>query len=90
MVRVSLLVMINFFPQINHFYCITSLDDLQDVENHCTHLRKKFHISAFPMRYSLYNWIGEQEISKLKKQIFASNQERRTQKQAQKDMNETE
>ena len=33
---VSLLVIFNFFPQINHFY---SLHGLQDVENHCTHLR---------------------------------------------------
>ena len=36
-----------------------------------------------------YNWIEEHEITKLK-QIFASNQEKRTQKQAQKDMNEME
>ena len=38
----------------------------------------------------LYNWIGEHEIIKLKKYIFASNPETRTQKQAQKDMNEME
>ena len=49
-------------------------------------LVEKFHISAFPM-YSLYNWIGEHEITKLKKNIFASNPEKRTQKQIQKDMN---
>ena len=36
--------------------------------------------------YSLYNWIGEHEIAKLKKYILASNPEKRTQKQAQKDM----
>ena len=30
-------------------------------------LVEKFHISAFPMHYSLYNWIGEHEITKLKK-----------------------
>ena len=30
-------------------------------------LVEKFHISAFPMYYSLYNWIGEHEITKLKK-----------------------
>ena len=43
------------------------------------------------MYYSLYNWIGEgeHEIKKLKK-IFASNPEKRTQKQVQKDMNEME
>ena len=33
------------------------------------------------MYYSLYNWIGE---------IFATNPEKRTQKQAQKDMDEME
>ena len=30
-------------------------------------LAEKFHISAFPMYYSLYNWIGVHEITKLKK-----------------------
>ena len=42
------------------------------------------------MYYSLYNWIGKHEIAKLKKKIFASNPEKRTQKQAQKDMNKME
>ena len=32
-------------------------------------LVEKFHISAFPMYYSRYIWIGEHEITKLKKQI---------------------
>ena len=36
---VSLLVIFNFFPQINHFYYFTTLHGLQDVENHCAHLR---------------------------------------------------
>ena len=36
---VSLLAIFNFFPQINHFYYFTSLRGLQDVENHCVHLR---------------------------------------------------
>ena len=36
---VSLLVIFNFFPQMNHFYYFTSLHGLQDVENHCAHLR---------------------------------------------------
>ena len=40
------------------------------------------------MCYSPYNWIGEHEITKLKKNIFASNPEKRTEKQAQKDMNQ--
>ena len=34
---VSLLVIFNFFPQINHFYYFTYLHVLQ--ENHCAHLR---------------------------------------------------
>ena len=42
------------------------------------------------MYYSLDNWIGEHEITKLKRKIFASNPEKRTRKQAQKDMNEME
>ena len=53
-------------------------------------LVQKFHISAHPMYYSLYKWIGEHEIIKLRKIIFASNPEKRTQKQAQKGMNEME
>ena len=80
---VSLLVIFKFFPQINHFYYFTSLHGLQDVENHCAHLRdielktgRKIHTSAFSMYYSLYNWIGEHEITKLKKKIFASNPEK--------------
>ena len=36
---VSLLVIFNFIAQINHFYHLTSLHGLQDVENHCAHLR---------------------------------------------------
>ena len=41
------------------------------------------------MYYSLYNWIGQHKIAKLKK-IFASKPGRKTQKQAQKDVNEIE
>ena len=44
---------------------------------------EKFHISAFPVYYSLYTWIGEHEITKQKNLL-------RIQKQAQKDMNEME
>ena len=36
---VSLLVIFNFFPQINHFDYFTFLHGLQDVENDCVHLR---------------------------------------------------
>ena len=32
-------------------------------------LVEKFHVSAFPMCYYLYNWIGEHEITKLKKKF---------------------
>ena len=94
---VSLHVIFNFFPQLNHFYYFTSLHGFQDVENHCTHLRdtelktgrKIPFISAFPMCYSLYNWIGDHEITTQKKYICFGSR-KRTQKQAQKDMNEME
>ena len=84
---VSLLVIFNnFFPQINYFYYFTSPHGLQDVENHCAHLRdielktgKKITNLRFPTCYSLYNWNGQHEITELKK-IFASNPEKRTQK----------
>ena len=33
------LLIFNLSPQINHFYYFMSLHDLQDVENHCAHLR---------------------------------------------------
>ena len=72
---VSLLVIFYFFPQINHFYYFTSLHGLQDVENHCAHLRdielktgRKIPYLPFSMYYSLYNWIGE---------IFATNPEKK-------------
>ena len=42
------------------------------------------------MYYSLYNWIGEHEITKLEKKIFASYPEKKDTKQTQKDMNEIE
>ena len=97
MVRVSFPFSISF-PKwaIFTFYFFTSLHGLQDVENHCDHLPdielktgRKFHISAFAIYYSRSNWIGEHGITKLKK-MFASNPEKRTQKQAQKDINEME
>ena len=97
---VSLLVIFNFFPQINQFYYFTSLHVLQDVENHCAHLKdielktgRKIPYLRFPhVLLSMY-WIGEHEITKLKKYICfsASNPEKkRTQKQVQKDMNQME
>ena len=38
-------------------------------------LLEKFYIPAFPIHYSLYNWIGEHETTNLKK-MFASNPEK--------------
>ena len=93
---VSLLLIFDFFLQINHFYYFTSRHGLQDVENHCAHLRdielktgRKITNLSFPVYYSLYNWNGQHEITELKK-IFTSNPEKRTQKQAKKDMSEME
>ena len=66
---VPLFVIFNFFLKMNHFYYFTSLHGLQDVENHCPHLRDnelKTGRKIFPMYYSLYNWIREYEITKLK------------------------
>ena len=94
---VSLLLFFDFFPQINHFYYLPSLQ----VESHCAHLRdiqlktgrKMFYISAFPMYYFLNSWIGEYEMTKLMKTIiytFALNPEKKDTKQAQKDKNEME
>ena len=89
---VSLLLIFNFSPHINHFYYFTSLHGLQDLEITALtweisswRLVEKFHISAFRMYYSLYNWIGE-----LNWNYKTSSPEKRTQKQAQKDMNEVE
>ena len=48
MVRISLLVIFNFLPQINHFYYFMTLHGLQDVENHCTHLRDIELKTKFP------------------------------------------
>ena len=36
---VSLLVIFNLIPQINHFYYFTSVHGVQDVENHCAQLK---------------------------------------------------
>ena len=73
---VLLLAIFNFFPRMNYFYYFTSVHGLQDVKNHCTHLRdielksgRKIPYLPFPMYYSLYNWIGEHEITKPKKKF---------------------
>ena len=74
---VALLVIFNFFPQINYFYYFTSLHDLQDVENHCcAHLRdiewktgrKILYLRFLHLVFSIYNWIGEHEITKVTRQ----------------------
>ena len=73
-----------------------SLHGLQDVENHCAHLRyielktgRKIPFLRFP--HVLLSIIGLESM-KLQnyKNIFASNAEKRTQKQSQQDMNEME
>ena len=64
--------------QINHFYYFTSLYGLQDVKNHCAHLRdielktgRKIPYLRFPqVLFSLYDSIGEHEITKLKKKYL--------------------
>ena len=56
---VSLLVIFSFFPQINNFYCFTSLHGLQDVVNHyCAHLREiqwKTGRKMSPLRHELFS-----------------------------------
>ena len=52
-------------------------------------LVEKFDISAFPMYYSLYNWIREHEITKLKKKHLLWMQKKDT-KTSKKHMNEME
>ena len=93
------LVIFNFFPQMNHFYYFTSLHGLQDWkitaltwEISSWRLVEKFYISAFPVYYSLFNWIGEHQITKLKKKErnLLRIQKKRTQKQAQKQRKEME
>ena len=98
---VSLLVIFNFFPQINHFCYFKSLRALQDMENHCAHLRniklktgRKIPFLRFPRYYSRYNMTGEHEIkkNKNKKNIYflRIQKRKRKQKQAQKGMDEME
>ena len=85
---ISLLLIFNFFPQIQPFLLFfTSLHGLQDVENHCTHLRdierktgrKIQYLRQFLIYDSLYNWIGEHEITKLKKIICFESRKKDTQ-----------
>ena len=85
------------FPQLNQFYYFTSLHVLQDVENHCAHLRdielktgRKIPYLRFShvllsmqLDWRAWNW-------KTKKIYLLRIQKKRTQKQAQKDMNQKE
>ena len=85
------------FPQLNQFYYFTSLHVLQDVENHCAHLRdielktgRKIPYLHYPhvllsmqLDWRAWNW-------KTKKIYLLRIQKKRTQKQAQKDMNQKE
>ena len=61
-----LLVIFNFFPQINHFLLFYISTWGGKSLRSSWRLVEKFHISAFPTYYSLYNWTGEHEITKLK------------------------
>ena len=65
------------FPKLTIFFYFLPLHVLQDVEITARtweisswRLVEKFRISAFSMYYSLWNWIGEHEITKLKKYIY--------------------
>ena len=80
---VSVLLIFNFFPQINHFYYLTSLHGLQDVENHCAHLRDIELKTGRKIPYLRFPHVFLSMIGLLR---IASNPEKRTQKQAQKDM----
>ena len=53
-------------------------------------LVEKLYMSAFSMYYFPYNWIGEHEITKLKNRYICFESRKRTQKQAQNDINKIE
>ena len=68
------------FPKLTMFtilrlYMACKMWNLRDIE-----LQSGRKISAFPVYFFLYNWIGEHGITKLKKKIFAWNPEKRRQK----------
>ena len=63
------------FPQTNYFYYFWKITAVS-WEILSWRLVEKLHISAFPMYYSLCNWIEEHEITKLKENIFGSNPEK--------------
>ena len=89
---VSLLVIFNFIPQINHFYYFTSLHSLQDVENHCAHLRDiKLKTGRKILYLRIPHILGLESMKKQNyKKYVCFESRKRTLKQAQKDMNEME
>ena len=97
---VSLLVIFNnFFPQINYFYYFTSPHGLQDVENHCANLRDIELKTAIPYLrnlsplspcITLYIIVLESMKLQNQKQDIYFESRKKTQKQAQIDVNEME
>ena len=80
------------FPKLspNHFYYFTSLYGLQDVENHCTHLRdfelktgRKIPSPLSPYIILYIIGLESMRLQNQKEYIFSLNPEKRTQKQAQ-------
>ena len=59
---VSLLIIFNFFPQINHVYYFSSLHALRDVENHCAHLREIELKSISPLSPCIILIIGLESL----------------------------
>ena len=79
---VTLLLIFNSFPQINHFYYLSLYMACKmwkiaplTWEISSERLVEK---SAFPMYYSVYNWIREHEITKLKKRYLLRMQKKDT------------
>ena len=66
---VSLLVISISFPKLAIFTILRLYMACNMWEISSWRLAEQFHISAFPMYYSLYKWIGEHEITKLKRKI---------------------
>ena len=74
------------FPKLTMFtilrlYMACKMWNLRDIE-----LQSGRKISAFPVYFFLYNWIGEHEITKLKKNICLESRKKET--KTQKDRND--
>ena len=93
---VSLLVIFDFFFQINHFCYFTFLHGLQDVENHCAHLRdielwrlvKKSPLSPCIILYII--GLKSMELQNQKNIYLLRIQRKGHKNKSQKDMNEME